>query len=108
MNVVVSTGTWFVETRRPRDDQPDNVGGRVVDGSCLSIPELGVKGCDSKGSEDAITDPDEAGDPKQTIELATEDGDVAGLYQYWFRGKGQLLLPKHGDQYDDGHDDVND
>lgn len=51
----------------------------MVNGSGPGVPELRVKSCYSKGTDDAVAYPDEAGDPEEYVVFALEDGDVAGL-----------------------------
>lgn len=51
----------------------------MVNRSGPGIPELWVECRYSKSPDDAVADPDEAGDPEEHVVFALEDGDVADL-----------------------------
>lgn len=51
----------------------------MVNGCSPGIPELWVESRDAQSTDDAVANPDEAGDPEEYIVFALEDGDVAGL-----------------------------
>jgi hypothetical protein len=51
----------------------------MINGSGPGIPELRIESCDAKSADDAVADPDEAGDPEEYVIFALEDRDVADL-----------------------------